>query len=57
MAHMDFVVWMLGYPLAITAIKVAEYQWTKREEFSDGVKGMAGLLHLIILFGVGAKLY
>lgn len=57
MAHMDFVVWILGYPLAISTIKVAEYQWTKREELSDDVRGVAGLLHLIIWFGIGAKLY
>ena len=57
MTHSDFVVWMLVYPMVVAAIKVAEYQWTKREEYSDSVRAMAGLIQLVIWFGVGAKLY
>lgn len=56
MAHLDFVLWMLGYPLMETAIKLAEYQWIEREKYSDTVKTISAFLSLTIWLGVGAKL-
>ena len=56
MLHLDFVVWMLLYPL----VGVAEQYVDKvklNKDFSDNVLALAALTKLIIWFYVGYLLY
>lgn len=55
MLHLDFVVWMLLYPL----VGVAEQYVDKvmRKNFSDDVLAFSALVRLIIWFYVGYLLY
>lgn len=35
MEHIDFVIWMLGYPLLVATIKVLEIIYLKKTESDD----------------------
>ena len=56
MEHIDFVVWMLGYPLVVQA----EKWWRFRRghlEGTPGEQGAAALISMAVWAGVGWLLY
>lgn len=58
MAHLDFIVWMLGFPVVW---EIAEWIRSKRsgpqKEYSDAATGFAAVIAVAMWFGVGAALW
>lgn len=58
MEHLDFIVWMLGFPVAhATAEWISSLRTSRREEYSEWVEGWVAVILLVMWLGIGAKLW
>lgn len=56
MNHLDFIVWMIGFPVSQAAI-----EWLKRDvpsvEYDDGVGWIAATALILLWLGIGWALF
>jgi hypothetical protein len=57
MQHLDFIVWMLLYPLVCTADEAIRAKWCEKREYSDNVRGMAAFIMFLFYILIGAELW
>jgi len=57
MNHLDFLVWMLGYPLVVALCEAIHWSWCKREDYSEGVEAMGALTVFVIWLAIGKALW
>lgn len=54
--HLDFLIWMLGFPLVRTINRLVMHYFCK-EEFSKKAKGIVGFIMFAVWGSVGYLLY
>lgn len=55
--HLDFILWMILYPVFGSLNAAIRWQWCERKKYEDGVKGISALIVIIIYFSVSYLLY
>ena len=57
MQHLDFIVWMILFPLACSADNAIRAKWCEKREYSDDVRGLASFLMFIFYIVIGVALW
>ena len=57
MNHLDFIVWMIGFPITATIVEAVEWNYCKRKEYSEDTEKLASTLLFLIWVGVGIALW
>ena len=58
MENLMFVIWMIGFPVSETILKIISHKMgLPKKESDSGVEGLATLIYIIIWFYVGHLLY
>ena len=57
MKHLDFIVWMVAFPLSQAIIDAIRWRYCERNEYSEAAKGLAALILMTMWLGIGALLW
>jgi hypothetical protein len=56
MKHLDFVIWMLGWPL-IETVNTFVYEYLLKKTCSDTVEYLSTIIHLVLYITVATLLW
>jgi len=57
MQHLDFIIWMILFPLSISFIELIDALKPNRKEHSKETNGCAGLFIMVVWFYIGYILF
>ena len=57
MEHLDFIVWMVAFPISVSVCRYIDGKSTPKEEFTGGVQAASALIVINIWAYVGYLLF
>ena len=57
MNHLDFIVWMIAFPVLEVIIDAIRWNYCERREYSDETKAISALFRLVIWLVVAKALW